>query len=77
MWIVLTFMGCAIKSGVAMMQAEKQYQIENTAENNQAIYEWTMVESYMLKAREEYANSSFEDAEFIKHMTADEQGRFP
>jgi hypothetical protein len=65
MWIVLTFLGCAIKSGVTMMQAEKKYQVENTAENHRAIYEWTMVESYMFKAREEYADSSFEDAEVL------------
>jgi hypothetical protein len=29
------------------------------------MYEWTMVESYMFKAREEYADSSFEDAEIL------------
>ena len=65
MWIVLTFLGCAIKSGVTMMQAEKSYQMANTAENQLAVYEWTMVESYMLKAREEYADSSFESAEIL------------
>jgi hypothetical protein len=63
MWIVLTVLGCAIKSGLTIMQAEKAYQVANTVENHKAVYEWTMVESYMLKAREEYADSSFEDAD--------------
>ena len=65
MWIVLTFLGCAIKSGVTIMQAEKAYDAANTVENRKAVYEWTMVDSYMVKAREEYANSSFEDAEIL------------
>ena len=63
MWVLITFLGCAIKSGVTMMKAEQAYIEANIEENRQAVYEWTMVESYMLKAREEYANSSFEDAE--------------
>jgi len=63
MWIVLTVLGCAIKSGLTIMQAEKAYQVANTVENHKAVYEWTMAESYMLKAREEYADSSFEEAE--------------
>ena len=71
MWIVLTFLGCAIKSGVTMMQAEKMYQMENTVENHKAVYEWTMVESYMFKAREEYANSSFEDADRLAKEAMD------
>ena len=63
MWVLITFLGCAIKSGVTMMKAEQAYTEANTEENRQAVYEWTMVESYLIKAREEYANSSFEAAE--------------
>ena len=57
------YFGCAIKSGLTVMQAEKAYREANNAENHKAVYEWTMVESYMAKAREEYADSSFEKAE--------------
>ena len=48
-----------------MVKAEKMYQEKNTTENQSAVYEWTMAESYLHKAREEYADSSFEDAEVL------------
>ena len=75
MWIVLTFLGCAIKSGVTIMQAEKAYDIADTVENHKAVYEWTMAESYMLKAREEYSNSSFESAEILAQEAMDWLGK--
>ena len=46
-----------------MVKAEQVYREKNTSENRVAVYEWTMAESYLQKAREEYANSSFEEAE--------------
>ena len=58
-------LACSIKSGVVMVKAEKMYQEKNTTENQSAVYEWTMAESYLHKAREEYADSSFEDAEVL------------
>lgn len=58
-------LACSIKSGVVMVKAEKMYQEKKTTENQSAVYEWTMAESYLYKAREEYADSSFEDAEIL------------
>lgn len=57
--------GCAIKSGVTMVQMEKAYQQYNTVENRKAQFEWAMAESYMQKSKEEYASSEFEDAELL------------
>ena len=61
--IISLLFACSIKSGVTMVKAEQAYQQYNTAENRQAVYEWTQAEAYLFKAREEYADSSFEDAE--------------
>lgn len=57
------FLACSLKSGVTMMKAERVYQEKNTQQNRSAVYEWTMAESYLHKAKEEYADSSFEEAE--------------
>ena len=48
---------------MTVMKAEQYYQQNNIPEIRKATYEWTMAESYMTKAREEYAESSYEDAE--------------
>ena len=76
--ILSILLACSLKSGVTMIKAERVYQDKNTPENRGAVYEWTMAESYLHKAREEYADSSFEEAEklatkAIEWMTLSEQ----
>lgn len=54
-----------------MIKAERVYQEKNVPANREAVYEWTMAESYMHKAREEYADSSFEEAEKLANQAID------
>ena len=56
-------LACSLKSGVTMIKAEQVYKEKNIPANREAVYEWTVAESYLQKAREEYADSSFEEAE--------------
>ncbi len=46
-----------------MMQAEQSFQIlKESNAREEAVYEWTMARSYMLKAREEYSNAEYDRA---------------
>jgi len=63
--ILVWLFGCAVKSGVTMIQMEKSYEEYNTPENRQAEFEWAMAENYMSKAKEEYASSQYQDAEIL------------
>lgn len=61
-WFML---GCSLKSGVSMLQMDKQYDALNTPTNREAQFEWAMAEEYRNKAKEEYASSQFQDAEAL------------
>ena len=61
-WLIL---GCAVKSGVAVLQMDQKYTELNTSVNRSAQFEWAMAEEYRNKAKEEYASSQFEDAETL------------
>ena len=61
-WFML---GCSLKSGVSMLQMDKQYDTLNTAQNRESKFEWAMAEEYRNKAKEEYASSQFQDAEVL------------
>ena len=61
-WFML---GCSLKSGVSMLQMDKQYDALNTPQNRGAQFEWAMAEEYRNKAKEEYASSQFQDAETL------------
>lgn len=61
-WFML---GCSLKSGVSMLQMDKQYDALNTPQNREAQFEWAMAEEYRNKAKEEYASSQFQDAEAL------------
>ncbi len=61
-WLIL---GCAVKSGVAVLQMDQKYAELNTSNNRSAQFEWAMAEEYRNKAKEEYASSQFEDAEAL------------
>ena len=61
-WFML---GCSLKSGVSMLQMDKQYDTLNTPKNREAQFEWAMAEEYRNKAKEEYASSQFQDAEIL------------
>ena len=61
-WLML---GCSLKSGVSMLQMDKQYDRLNTPQNREAQFEWAMAEEYRNKAKEEYASSQFQDAETL------------
>lgn len=64
--ILLTLLfGCAVKSGVTMIQMEQSYQEFNTPITRQSEFEWAMAENYMTKAKEEYASSQYQDAEIL------------
>ena len=64
MW-ALFMLGSSLKSGVAMLQMDKQYDTLNTSKNRESQFEWAMVEEYRNKAKEEYASSQFQDAETL------------
>ena len=56
-------LGCSIKGGVQVVQAQKVYNnLETTAARKIAPYEWTMAHAYMRKAREEYASGEYQRA---------------
>ena len=61
-WFML---GCSLKSGVSMLQMDKQYDTLNTPQNRESEFEWAMAEEYRNKAKEEYASSQFQDAEAL------------
>ena len=61
-WFML---GCSLKSGVSMLQMDKQYDTLNTPKNRESQFEWAMAEEYRDKAKEEYASSQFQDAEIL------------
>ncbi len=61
-WFML---GCSLKSGVSMLQMDKQYDTLNTPKNRESQFEWAMAEEYRNKAKEEYASSQFQDAEIL------------
>ena len=61
-WFML---GCSLKSGVSMLQMDKQYDTLNTPKNRESQFEWSMAEEYRDKAKEEYASSQFQDAEIL------------
>lgn len=61
-WFML---GCSLKSGVSMLQMDKQYDTLNTPQNRESKFEWAMAEEYRNKAKEEYASSQFQDAEIL------------
>ena len=61
--ILSILFACSIKSGAVMIKAEQVYTEKNVPENRESVYEWSMAEAYLQKAREEYASSSFEEAE--------------
>ena len=61
-WFML---GCSLKSGVSMLQMDKQYDTLNTSKNRESQFEWSMAEEYRDKAKEEYASSQFQDAEIL------------
>ena len=61
-WFML---GCSLKSGVSMLQMDKQYDTLNTPKNRESQFEWSMAEEYRNKAKEEYASSQFQDAEIL------------
>lgn len=57
--------GCAIKGAVTLVQAEQTYATATQTpapEAKSSRYAWAMAESYMLKAREEYAYADYEVA---------------
>ena len=55
--------GCAVKSGVAVIEMDKHYNNLDTPKNRTAQFEWAMAEEYRAKAKEEYSSAQFEDAE--------------
>ena len=61
-WLML---GCSLKSGVSMLQMDKQYDKLNIPQNRESQFEWAMAEEYRNKAKEEYASSQFQDAEML------------
>ena len=64
-WFFALLSGCAVKSTVELSKARNAYRSAVLAEVDSDTYAWTMAESYMTKAWEEYAESNYEDAEAL------------
>ena len=62
--------GCAaVRSTYHLAQAEQQVVLaENSEAPTMAEYEWTLTQQYILKAREEWANAAFGDAEDLAKL---------
>ena len=63
-------LGCAAaRSTYHLAQAEQQVLLAETSEApTMAEYEWTLTQQYILKAREEWANAAFGDAEDLAKL---------
>ena len=64
-YVGLVYAWMLFKSGVSMLQMDKQYDALNTPQIGKAQFEWAMAEEYRNKAKEEYASSQFQDAELL------------
>ncbi len=68
-WLLLLtpLIGCtAAKGTYHMIEAEHDFALASQAEAaDVAVYSWTMAESYMRKAREEYAAADYEAAQTL------------
>ena len=66
-------LGCgAVKSTYHLTQAEQAVtQAEGSEAPDYAAFEWTMTHEYILKAREEWSNSAFGEAEALAKTAAE------
>lgn len=62
--IALLASGCAARSTVSLVQAEQAvYVAREAGAPDRAVYEWTLAEQYMVKAREEWGHADYEVAD--------------
>ena len=62
-WMPLLLCSCAAKGTYHIAQAQAAVELARADEAEEfAVYAWTMAESYLIKAREEYAYADYEAA---------------
>lgn len=63
-WMVLLLSGCAARGTYHLVQAQAAVDLARADEaEDLAVYAWTMADSYLKKAREEYFHADYEAAE--------------
>lgn len=68
----LALAGCAARSTVQMVQAEQALYLARQAEApERAVFEWTLAEQYMEKAREEWSHSDYGPADDLARKAID------
>ena len=66
MIFLIALLACSVKGSVELAKAERAYQLGQEQNLRDAdMFAWTMANSYLKKAREEYANSSYEQAAIL------------
>ena len=72
----LTLLGCAARSTLQIVQAEQAIYLAREAEApERAVYEWTLAEQYMQKAREEWSHSDYGPADQFARKAVDWAGK--
>ena len=76
MILFIAMLGCSVKGTVELMKAERAYDLaEQNREKKEDVFYWTTAEQYLLKAREEYANSNFEQAAILAKKSQEALGK--
>ena len=72
MILFIALLGCSVKGTVELVQAERAYQLGQQQNlRDKDIFSWTMANSYLKKAREEYANSNYEQASILAERSTE------
>jgi len=63
MILMIAIFGCSIKGTIELVEAERAYDVaEERSLKKVDVFNWTMADAYIKKAREEYSNSNYETA---------------
>jgi hypothetical protein len=63
MILIIAMFGCSVKGTVELMKAERAYDVAQEQSLKKVdVFNWTMADAYIIKAREEYSNSHYEIA---------------
>ena len=72
MILLLAILGCSVKGTVELVKAERIYDLAQEQNlRDQDMFSWTMANSYLKKAREEYANSHYEQAAILAQRSSE------
>ena len=72
MILLFAILGCSVKGTIELAKAERVYDLAQQENlRDQDMFSWTMANSYLKKAREEYANSNYEQASILAQRSSE------